>query len=129
LVYKPLDDRLCFEGELRYWVPIDGTDVAGDIIRYGVGLHYGLIKSCDWGITPVAEVVGWTVLDGKANQVNSLGQVVAVEDAAGDTIVNAKLGLRIRFSDLGDLYTGYGRPLTGDRWYENIFRLELRLFY
>ena len=28
-----------------------------------------------------------------------------------------------------DLYTGYGRPLTGDRWYENTFRVEFRLVY
>ena len=31
--------------------------------------------------------------------------------------------------DFGDLYTGYGRPITGDRWYENIYRLEFRLFF
>ena len=30
---------------------------------------------------------------------------------------------------LGDVYAGYGRPLTGDKWYENTFRVEFRLFY
>jgi hypothetical protein len=28
-----------------------------------------------------------------------------------------------------DIYTGYGRPLTGDSWYEDIYRFELRYFY
>ena len=51
-----------------------------------------------------------------------------IESAAGRTIVNAKLGLRLRHNDCGDLYLGYGRPLTGDNWYQNTFRIELRIF-
>jgi len=40
LLYRPLTEQWCFEGELRYWTPLDGTDFAGDIIRYGAGVHY-----------------------------------------------------------------------------------------
>ena len=43
LLYQRLTDRLAFEGELRYWAPIGGTDFAGDIIRYGLGLDYDLV--------------------------------------------------------------------------------------
>ena len=50
-----------------------------------------------------------------------------IDGAAGDTIVNAKLGLRLRADGLGDFYAGYGRSLTGNRWYENTFRVEFRL--
>ena len=28
-----------------------------------------------------------------------------------------------------DLYIGYGRALTGDVWYKEIFRLEYRLIF
>ncbi|HMF10991.1 MAG TPA: hypothetical protein VKE94_01760, partial [Gemmataceae bacterium] len=78
--------------------------------------------------TPVTEFVGWTVLDGKESVVPPSGRAF-VHDAGGETIVNAKLGLRVEFGDRADLYTGYGRPLTGDRWYENILRVEFRLFF
>lgn len=128
LAYRPLTDRLRVEGEFRYWVPVGGGDFAGDVVRYGVGFSYDLFCRDNLRITPVAEFVGWTVLDGQASVVGPAG-LVSVEDAAGDTIVNAKLGVRVWLGGRADLYAGYGRPLTGDRWYENTFRLELRLVY
>src|SRR5262249_27846386 len=112
----------------RLWVPIGGTDFAGEILRYGVGVHYDLYKTCNMTIAPVAELVGWTVLDGKESLVPPSGMLI-VEDAGGQTIVNAKLGFRFKFGDRADVYAGYGRPLTGDRWYENIFRFEFRLLF
>ena len=51
------------------------------------------------------------------------------EDAGGQTIVNAKFGLRMTLGDHADIYSGYGHPLTGNRWYENTFRIEFRLRY
>jgi hypothetical protein len=128
LFYDRLSDRLGLESELRLWVPVGGTDFAGEIVRYGVGLHYDLYRSCNLTFTPVVEFVGWTVLDGKESVVPPPGAAF-VEDAAGQTILNAKLGLRLKFGDRADVYGGYGRPLTGDRWYENIWRLEFRLFF
>jgi serine/threonine protein kinase len=128
LFFKPLTERLGLEGEFRYWVPIDGTDFAGDLIRYGVGVHYDIWRNCGLTLSPVAEFVGWIVLSGKESAVTPSG-VVLVEDAAGDTIVNAKLGLRLHVGDVGDFYAGYGRSLTGDRWYENTWRVEFRVFF
>jgi hypothetical protein len=128
LIYKPLTERLGVEGEFRYWVPIDGTNFAGDLLRYGLGLSYDVWKSCTLTVSPVAEFVGWTILSGQESAVTPSG-LVLIEKAAGDTIVNAKLGLRVRVEKRGDFYAGYGRSLTGDRWYENIFRLEFRLFF
>jgi hypothetical protein len=128
LLYERLGDRLGLEGELRLWVPIGGTDFAGDMVRYGVGLHYDLYETEFCKYSPVVEVVGWTVLDGKESVVPPSGPAF-VEDAAGQTIVNVKLGLRVKFEDWGDLYVGYGRPLTGDRWYGNTVRLEFRWFF
>jgi hypothetical protein len=128
LYFRRLTDATALSAELRYWIPIGGTDFAGDIIRYGVGIQHNVYQTECLLFTPVVEFVGWTVLSGKEGVAFPSG-VTGVLDAEGDTIVNSKLGLRVRFSDWGDMYTGYGRVLTGDRWYEDIFRLEFRLFY
>lgn len=123
LVYHQLDERWAFEGELRDWIPIGGTDFAGNVVRYGAGLSYDLSGPCTCGpgVFPVVEVVGWTVLDGK-----KLPAPGAPVDASGDTIVNAKFGVRADFYDRHQFYLGYGRSLTGEHWYEDIARLELR---
>jgi hypothetical protein len=126
LFFRGLTDRLSFEGELKDWIPIGGSDFAGNIINYGAGLSYRLF---DWGkghVSPVAEFVGWTVLDGKESVVFSRTSV-QIKEAGGDTIVNAKVGARIWFGQHNDLYVGYGRALTGPVWYKDIFRLEYRL--
>jgi hypothetical protein len=125
LFYMPWDDRWTIEGEFKWWIPIDGTEFAGDILRYGVGVSYAVYDDCCLSVRPVVEVVGWTVLDGMATAV-SQKDIVTLEDSAGDTIVNAKLGVRV-WCGSSDFYAGYGRPLTGDRWYENTWRLEWRL--
>jgi hypothetical protein len=150
LVYQRLSDRWIAEGEFRYWIPIGGSDYAGDVIRYGVGLTYVLVDNGRFRILPVAEVVGWTVLDGKETDPDlavpptppgpggpgSPGDPLAVvEDASGDTIVNGKLGVRFGFgraSEPGlisgsELYVGYGRALTGEVWYKDIIRIEYRM--
>jgi hypothetical protein len=126
LVWKPLTDRCGLEGELRYWAPVGGTDFAGDILRYGVGVHYDLPRFGNVLVSPVATIVGWTVLGGKESVLQQSGHVT-IDDAAGQTIVNVKLGVRAQSERFGDVFLGYGRPLTGDRWYENTLRLEWRL--
>ncbi len=108
LVCKRLDERLTLEGELRDFVPIGGTDFAGDVLRYGVGVDYDLWEMEKVRITPVVELVGWTVLSGQVSIVEPSG-VVAQSGAAGDTIVNAKVGARVQLPAWGDVYAGYGR--------------------
>jgi hypothetical protein len=128
LSWARLSDRLCLEGELRYWIPIGGSEFAGDIIRYGAGVQYDLCQTRYLLFSPVLEFVGWTVLDGLETVLHPGGEPI-IEDAAGDTILNAKLGLRVRVGGSSDVYFGWGRPLTGDRWYENVYRAEWRVFY
>ncbi len=128
LVWKPITERFGLEGELRYWAPLGGTDFAGDIIRYGIGLHYDLPRVGGVLLSPTATLVGWTVLGGKEAVPRPTG-LVTVDDAAGETIVNMKVGVRAQFERFGDLFVGYGRPLTGDRWYENTLRVEWRLAF
>src|SRR4029077_1863537 len=128
LHYCRLANRLGLESELRLWTPIGGTDFAGEIIRYGTGLHYRLVTTERYAIVPAAEFVGWTVLSGKETVVPPSG-VPFVHGAGGETIVNAKVGAFLKLGGRADLYAGYGTPLTGDRWYANTVRLQFRLFY
>src|SRR5262249_30284360 len=101
------------EGEFRYWAPIGGTDFAGDLIRYGVGLVYGMHASNEIWLTPVAEVVGWTIFDGHQQVVGPGG--FFTQSAVG-TIVNASLGVRFGLGDHADIYAGYSRCFTAPRW-------------
>lgn len=132
LVYHRWSERLTLEGELREWIPIDGTDgFAGEVLRYGAGASYLVHQSCRCAIRPVVELVGWTVLDGRKSSEDRI-----VLDAGGDTIVNVKAGVRFGFGysdylggDRHSLYIGYGRAVTGHVWYEDIARIEYRLAF
>jgi len=126
LYYHRLSERLVLEAELRDWIPVGGTPgVQGNIIRYGIGLGYTIAQCQRFRLTPICEVVGWTVLDGAQN-VPAPPDTIALDSAAGDTIVNLKAGVRTTIGCWNDLYVGYGRALTGDVWYEDIVRCELR---
>ena len=127
LVFAKLDERLTLEGELRYWTPIGGSDFAGDVLRYGVGLSYGCRSVEDVWVTPVVEVVGWTALGGRQEWADTPASRVIRRAATGDTIVNVKLGVRAGLGDLADVYAGYGRALTGEVWYKDTWRVEFRL--
>ena len=138
---RQLTDRLTFHAELRDWIPINGTDFAGNILRYGTAVSYLAYNRENFRIYPIGEVVGWTVLGGKELAVFNPGSPPGVNavsqtlDASGDTIVNAKVGVRFGFGQLigpanlsrSDLYIGYGRALTGEVWYKDILRVEYAL--
>ena len=133
LLYERLTDRWTLEAELRDWIAIDGSSglgthsptqpFSGNILRYGVGLSYLVHETESARISPVAEFVGWSVLEGQESN------TIDVSDAAGRTIVNAKLGLRIAGDGWGSLYAGYGRALTNSVWYEDIIRVEYRMMF
>src|SRR5207244_1751204 len=46
LYYKKLTDRLIFEGDIQDYIPIGGSDFAGNVIRYGAGLSYRAFEGC-----------------------------------------------------------------------------------
>jgi hypothetical protein len=128
LINRRLYPWLTLEGEFRLWTPIGGTDFAGDVIRYGVGVSFGRQSQTGWWLMPVTEMVGWTVLDGKEFDVFP-DQSVLIKNAAGDTIINLKQGIRLGYQDRADLYVGVGRALTGAFWYKDMLRAELRFFF
>jgi hypothetical protein len=134
LYHQQVTSCLGLDSELRDWIPVGGTDFAGNVIRYGVGLSYLVLNNPHFSIAPVGEIVGWTVLSGLEFSPADPADTQPTR-AAGDTIVNAKVGVRLgfgcsddpRFLNRSDLYVGYGRALTGDVWYKDIIRAEYRL--
>lgn len=127
LIYKPIWNGWVAEAEVRDWIPVDGEEFAGNIIRYGIGAHYDRFCCGNWQIVPIVEFIGWTALDGNVTTFDANDQPV-IEDATGDTVVNVKAGMRFKYQDLGDVYMGYGNAISGDRWYEDTVRIELRLY-
>jgi len=135
LYQEQLSRRWQVFGQLKDQIPLTRvSDFAGNVLTYGVGTSYTVMEG-SWGyVAPVAEVVGWTVLSGR-----ELNPDAGVDvSAEGATIVNAKFGVRIGLgrsecdgpnATRSDLYLGYGRALTGEVWYKNMFRVEYRWMY
>jgi hypothetical protein len=123
-----MTDELAVFGEFRYWIPVDGTDFAGDILRYGVGANYLLYQNKNIQFRPILEFVGWTVLSGKETAALT-PTVFDIRSARGDTIVNAKIGGRLNFGQYSQIYIGYGRALTGEVWYKDLLRVEYGLSF
>jgi hypothetical protein len=127
LFWRQISNRAFIQGEVRDWVPIGGSDFAGNIVRYGAGLGYDVVRRCDCRggncnllrVTPIVEAVGWTIVNGQ--QFN--GAVVQSTD--GITIANLKLGTRITKGN-HSIYGGWGFAMTHNTWYNDILRLEYR---
>jgi len=126
LMWRPYDN-IILEGDVHYWAPLDGTDFAGDILRYGVGISLGSQDAGFW-FKPVVEVVGWSVLGGK-QMVVTPADTFTIQSASGATVVNGYAGLRFGWGPSFDIYAGYGRCFTGSSWTRDFARLELRWFW
>ena len=138
-----LNERWTMAAELRYWAPIDGTDgrgtgfpdefdYAGDILRYGIGFGYDFELNSGTLVTPVVEVVTWSVLGGLALSSRD-GTPIGVRtpgygyrEADGENITNLKFGLRFGFPSKRSMYIGYGTAVSGDIWYDDVVRFEFR---
>ena len=134
LYFRRFNDQVTLQGELRDWIPISdsvvapgGPNFAGNVLRYGVGLGYDLYCYSDdcvtKRVTPVAELVGWTILDGFGFDGNN--QAAGAIDQSGVTIINSKFGVRYTVNQ-HSFYMGYGVPITNQVWYHDVLRLEYR---
>ncbi len=149
LFWKKVGDRTLLEGGVYDWIPINGSDYAGNVLEYGLGVSYYVYDRCKWKIAPVLECVGWSILHGQQTDtttglvggavgpavgpgpvVGSPGAFGVIglpnNNAAGETIVNLKGGLRVDYNEKWSFYVGYGHALTGEQWYRDIIRCELR---
>ncbi len=141
LLYHKRLDRWSLQGQFSDWIPLHGGPAAGNVLKYGAGVGYDVFRRGTFHVTPITELVGWTVLDGFESffspgavipQLPGLGlepEDHGVASAAGDTIINAKVGVRTYFGHGSDVYLGWGHSLTGDRWYKDIFRVEYRFVF
>lgn len=140
LYFRALSDRTFLFGEVRDWIPIQASDIGGNVLRYGLGASHNLIQTSRIRIAPVVEFVGWTVLSGQSLEAATDGSL-NFRGAAGDTILNGKYGVRIGLGDyrqvggaslLNDrhnIYIGYGNAYTGNHWYEDILRVEYQFYF
>lgn len=116
------------EGEGRFWAPVGGSDFAGEVFRYGLGLSYQQPLFGSFWLAPVGEAIGWTVLGGQALAVTPSGSSY-LENSSGTTIFDLFGGLRFGMGSQASLYAGYGRSLTGPSWFKDLWRIELRFFF
>jgi len=133
LYYQHLSERISIESEFGDTHPIGGThfysgatpaapqNFAGDVLMYGLGPSYKLIDRDKYQVTPVLELVAWHVFSGLQTGSDNI-----VQSAAGINVFNVKLGARLNSGRGNSIYAGYGRALTSDIWYRNLFRIEYR---
>ncbi|MGD0914416.1 MAG: hypothetical protein ABR928_21185 [Terracidiphilus sp.] len=131
LLYQKLNDRTALEGEAGDTHPIGGMTYvnppappqqwSADVAMYGLGPSYELITRGNYSFAPVLELVAWHVFGGLQTGSNNQAQ-----SAAGINVFNAKLGGRLNFDHGSSIYAGYGRGITSDIWYRNLFRVEYR---
>ena len=126
LVNGNLSDRARLEAEFGDWHPTGGSiapngqTYSGDVLFYGIGPSYEVVRTPNVSLAPVVELVAWHVLGGQQQNGGNL------EDAEGTNVVNLKIGARVTFNDRGSIYGGWGRALTDSVWYKNIVRVEYR---
>lgn len=132
LFFQQLRNGTLVEGEVRDIIPVDGTDWAGNVLRYGIGVSHPLIQTEDFSWMPVWETVAWSVLGGRVGE--RIGTPNERVTDAETTIVNMKFGSRFniarrRGEGFHSTYVGYGRSISGNRWYQDTLRLEYRLSF
>lgn len=132
LLYRQdVNDRVAVESQFGMWHPFGGArgplasddKFAGNILYYGIGPSFDVVKTDTIRFSPVVELVGWHVLGGfDTTTLVSDG----VGSAKGVNIANIKFGARTSFKNSGSLYVGYGVAMTNDVWYKHILRFEYR---
>lgn len=131
LYNQALGDRVNFEGQFGVVLPADGSDgippstdkFSGKVVYYGIGPSVEVYSSYNLRFAPVLEIVGWRVLDGFQTNPPPGGP------AEGVNIVNLKVGGRFVMRDRSSIYIGYGKALTDDVWYDDLFRFEYRFSF
>ena len=129
LYSESLSQRLTLEAQLGDTLPLSSSSnagtgattsqFAGDVLFYGIGPSYELIRQNQFHLFGVVEIVGWNVRSGLVT-----GQ--ANPSSAGVNIVNSKVGMRLFAGPRHSVYAGYGVALTAATWYRDIFRMEYR---
>jgi Putative MetA-pathway of phenol degradation len=116
-------------GQFGVWHPIQGSNAsgasadttqsfAGNVLEYGFGAGHRFLLAENLRVTPVVELVGWSVRSGYVTLISGPAS------ASGNNIVNAKLGARIFVERHNSIYVGVGRQLSHVGWYRDFLRVE-----
>lgn len=131
LFNRIVSDRISFEGQVGAWFPFGGSDgvvsddkFSGNIIYYGIGPSFDLVRTDRVSFAPVVELVGWRIINGF--ETNCSEDLTCTYEAA-DNIVNLKIGARTTISGRSSFYFGFGFGLTDAKWYDDILRFEYRV--
>ena len=136
LYYQGLTNRMAIESEFGIWHPVGGSigvataadptpgGFAGNVLFFGTGPSYQLVRRDHFRFTPVVEFVGWSVLGGEETVWVSGARLV--DQASGTNIVNIKIGARTDIGGGNSFYIGFGRALTSAVWYTDLVRFEFR---
>lgn len=125
------NDCTYFTSEIKYWVPLGGNPIhSGQVLEYGIGMAHLAYEDDKFAILPTLEVVAWSVLNGQATSLDPPGLI----DQDVTCIVNLMPGVRFSWdkpSELGlwELGVSGGFPVTGDDWYQWMWRAECRIYY
>ena len=133
---EALTENLTLYADVSDRIPVNPrSDFTGHVLRYGAGLSY-LIDLGSVRMMPLAEVVGWTVLNGK--QSFELGKIERpIQSARGMTIFDTCYGMRFSLGEdahsdysllaMSDLFVSYGMTTTANWWFRDQWRLEYRV--
>lgn len=133
LYYQRLSENWIFQAEAKEWAPINVSSFASNVFQYGAGVGYIAARAGSIVVTPTFETVAWTFVGGQQFD----AEQGVVSSASGTTVVNIKPGVRIGLSDVDapsgqqrhSVYFGWGHPVTNDRLYKDIYRVEYRWIF
>jgi Putative MetA-pathway of phenol degradation len=134
LLSHAVSDRVGLEAQFGAVFPVGGSaglpasspdKFSGSVLYYGLGPSFDVYSTSAVRFAPVVELVGWSVLGGFRTTCGDEACFLEANDPGGN-IVNIKVGARIVMRDQNSVYVGFGKALTGEKWYDKIFRLEFR---
>jgi hypothetical protein len=129
LFTRKVTREITLSGQFGVWHPISGSSgagattdstksFAGNVLSYGVGASHRFLLAENLRVSPVVELVGWSIRSGYATLISGPAS------ASGNNIVNAKLGARILVERHNSIYVGFGRQLSHVGWYRDFLRVE-----
>ena len=132
LAHYQWDAYTSLHAELKFWIPVGADpDHKGEILRYGLGVsHVAYARplfdgGCEeFALIPTAELVGWTVTDGR--QTLPLG---GLEEVDGSAYLAGLVGVRAVLTDRFEVGVSGGYAWTADRWYRSTVALEARVVF